>query len=182
MTTLVGIQGEGFAILACDSLVLGSDGSKIYRLPEDYAKFAVHGKVAVGAAGSARAINLLKNAWVAPQPNAGVKLDDWVESVLVPNLKALFKDHGIKKKDEVTMLVAVRGQIYEIDKDFCWARDSSGYYSVGSGSSYALGVLHAIGTKDFSAAQRALEIAIFLDNGTSEPVRVFRQNASGKVT
>lgn len=178
MTTLVGIQGEGWAILGCDSMV-NQDG-KIYRLPADYPKLTQRGKVVLGAAGDLRATNILK-VMDMPQPEAGVELDFFVEKSLAPALREAFREGGIKKKADVTVLAAVKGVIYEIATED-WCRDSTGYYAVGSGSSYALGALHAIGTKDFSAAQRALEITVLLDSGTTWPSMVLMQKTTGKVT
>jgi len=178
MTTLVGIQGDGWAILGCDSMV--NQEGKIYRLPEDYRKFTQTGKVVLGAAGDLLATNVIKTMTV-PQPAAGADLDFFVQAELVPALRDSFQTSGIKKKAGVTVMAAVKGVIYEIGSDFEWCRDSSGYYAVGSGSSYALGALHAIGTKDFSAAQRALDVAISLDSGTTWPSWVAMQKSTGKL-
>lgn len=178
MTTLVGIQGDGWAILGCDSMV--NQEGKIYRLPADYPKLSQRGKIVIGAAGDLRATNVLK-VMDMPQPETGADLDFFVEKSLTPALREAFRDAGIKKKADITCLAAVKGVLYEIGTED-WCRDSSGYYAVGSGSSYALGALHAIGTKDFSAASRALDIAISLDSGTTWPSLVLLQKSTGKVT
>ena len=164
MTTIVGLQGDNFAVVYVDSRISSSDSggyiSQISTLKEGCGKVAVNGKYLLGAAGDVRAINILHHVFQPPTPPInmrGKKLDQFFTAKFIPALRECFEQQGyaipdIKEDKEhiaeqaSTILVVIHGIIYVVDGDYSWTSDSSGMYALGSGSSYALGALQALAT------------------------------------
>ena len=77
MTTVIGIQGEGFAVLAADTRITSfADDGPAYQmatLGSGVSKIATNGKYLIGTAGDLRAINLLTHAFSPPPAPPGVK-------------------------------------------------------------------------------------------------------------
>lgn len=199
MTTLVGIQGDGFAVVGSDTLIISYDSSVAFQkstLGSSSAKIAANGKYLLGAAGDVRAINLLHHAFQPPTPTAGIrgkKLDSFITVKFIPALRACFDQHGYslpdarESKDHIaqhdsTILVVVNSTIYLIEGDYSWTSEASGFYAAGTGSPYALGALHAIsGGKKLSLAQaktgilKALAAAAKYDPNSASPYHTFAQ-------
>lgn len=187
MTTLAAIQGEGWAVIGYDSRV--TEDNRIFVLPKDAGKVVKNGPYIFGAAGDMRAVNLLAHTFKPPVPAAndyGIKLDKFISSKFVPQLKQVFDDaqYGEKGEQDSTVLVVVHGRIYEIGSGYDWCLDESGIYSMGSGSQYALGAMHAslegkkrtMGTAR-SVVKSAVGYAAKLDPSTGEPIYVITQSA-----
>ena len=95
MTTIVGIQGDGFALLATDSRISSFDEKgDVYQyttLGAGSSKLATNGKYLVGAAGDVRAINLLHHAFHPPvcAPSLrGKRLDTFIVTAFYTNRAA----------------------------------------------------------------------------------------------
>ena len=76
-------------------------------------------------------------------------------------------DYKVSQDDDenaFSFLIALNGELFEIADDFSVSRDDSGFYGVGSGSSYAIGALHA-----GASIEQALSIASLNDAFTSAP-------------
>lgn len=176
MTTMVAVQGPTWAVVGCDSQV--TEDNKIFILPKDNPKIMRNGPFLFGAAGDMRAINLLAYQFKPPVPPvncSGSRLDKFVSSKFIPELKALFDEvqYGEKGNQESEILCVVHGRIYEIGSGYDWCRDQSGIYAFGSGGEYALGSLHSqLEGKKFTltavraAVRRSLEVATRLDPNT----------------
>jgi ATP-dependent protease HslVU (ClpYQ) peptidase subunit len=193
MTTIVGIQGDGFAVLANDSRISDTDTngfvSRITTVRPGSGKIAKNGKYLIGAAGDMRAINILHHVFTPPTPPAnttGVKLDKFFTNRFIPDLRECFDSQGYSsptndQSDHVaeqgsSIIVAIHGVIYTVDGDYSWVSDNSGIYSLGTGSPYALGALKALfPKKKFTAAQakslalKALMVASHYDPHTGSP-------------
>lgn len=205
MTTIVGIQGDGWAFLACDSRVSSFDTSGLaYQsttLTPGTGKLAPNGKWILGAAGDVRAINLLHHAFVPPAPHPslrGRRLDQFVTTKFVPALRECFEEHGYATPDNddkqhiaehsSTVIACVNATIYAIDGDYSWTTDTTGIYALGTGAAYALGAIHALRTgKDIatpkqarSIATKALTIATRLDPHTGPPIQTHTQTTDPK--
>jgi ATP-dependent protease HslVU (ClpYQ) peptidase subunit len=75
------------------------------------------------------------------------------------------EDHDKSKEGlRFQFLMAVGGELFDIDQDLAVMRSMDGTYAVGSGATYALGALHA-GAKPM----KAMEIAAKLTAFTSGP-------------
>lgn len=200
MTTIIGIQGDGFAVLGSDTRIssFGNDGSayQYSNLGPGMSKIATNGKYLIGAAGDVRAINILHHVYqppVVPPSLRGKKLDAFVTGKVIPSLRQCFDTHGYsppekdssrdhRAEQDSTLVLALNGNIYIIENDYSWTTESSGFYACGSGSSYALGALSAISTgKGFSLHQakqaviKALSIAAKFDPHTGAPYHTFSQ-------
>ena len=77
MTTIIGIQGDGFALVCTDSQISDIDtqgyATQIATLRESASKIATNGRYLVGAAGDVRAINILHHAFTPPTAPANLK-------------------------------------------------------------------------------------------------------------
>jgi hypothetical protein len=199
MTTIVALQGDGFALVSCDSRISDVDSSgyisQVSTLKEGTAKVALNGKYLLGAAGDLRAINILHHAFTPPPPPAGIKgkkLDQFFTVKFIPALRECFESQGYATPDkdekmhmaehDSLLIVAVCGNIYVVDGDYSWLSDTSGVYALGSGSSYALGALTALMPKTALTVQtakktalKAMSIASRFDPHTGSPFHTFVQ-------
>lgn len=177
MTTILGIQGETFALICVDSRISSFDSSgsayQVNTLKEGSGKVAVNGKYLLGAAGDVRAINILHHVFQPPIPAVnlkGKKLDQFFTAKFIPSLRQCFENEGYAipdKEDKEHMaeqasqiLVVIHGSIYVVDGDYSWTSDSSGLYALGTGSSYALGALQALHSSTITTPQQAKKIAL----------------------
>ena len=184
MTTIAAVQGKGFAVIGFDSRISG-EGGRLYVLPKNSPKVIKNGSYLLGAAGDLRAINLLATISL-PEPadkiNA-VELDKFVSTQIIPAIKNWFEENSYGKDGEQQsdLIVCVRGVVYEISGNYDCTRDANGIYGIGSGSSYAVGALHAMVGKSISAdeaqecVKEALRIAMKLDSGSGLPTYVIVQ-------
>ena len=200
MTTIVGIQGDGFSVICSDSRIStideGGFASQIMTLGKNSSKVFTNGKYLLGAAGDVRAINILHHAFIPPIPPApnlaGSKLDHFFTTKFIPSLRECFEKQGYaapEREDSShiaeqgsTIICAIHGNIYVVDEDYAWTSDSTGIYALGTGSAYALGALDVlIGTKERTlktckdAAAKALKVASIHDPYTGPPFQHFLQ-------
>lgn len=204
MTTIIGIQGEGFAVLCADSRVVSVDesgnASPISHLGNGSSKISQNGPYLIGAAGDVRAINILQHAFSPPTPPAnlrGKKLDAFVTSKFIPALRETFDKQGYSTPEreaahiaqhDSLVIIAIHGTIYVIDGDYSWCADANGYYTLGSGGDYALGALHVLfhkrKTLDVQSAKllitKAISAASKYDAHTGAPYHTYVQEGSGK--
>jgi len=202
MTTIIGIQGDGFCIATTDSRISELEGgsnliSQFVSLKETNTKIALNGRYLLGAAGDLRAINILHHAFQpppAPPTLKGKKLDHFVTVKFIPALREVFESSGyaMPDKDEKThmaehastVFMAINGTIYIIDGDYSWISDSSGLFAIGSGAQYALGSLYTQMPKGKltlpmakKIAMRAINVAAKFDPYTGAPYHAFVQGA-----
>lgn len=194
MTTIVAVQGQSWAVVGFDSRVTEESG-RSYTLGRGSSKVVKNGQYLLGAAGDVRAINILAYSFVPPKAGdlTGVRLDRFITSKFVPALRSCFEEHGYASRETKeqaqhgsVVLVIVNGQIYEIDEDYAWVRDTTGIYSFGSGGDYALGAMYAM-TGDTLAdsgvettkkvIKESLQIAARLDVGSGPPFHVMQQSS-----
>ena len=196
MTTIVAIQGDGFAVVATDSRISSMDSTgfayQISTLGVGTSKVAQNGKYLLGAAGDVRAINVLHHAFVPPTPAPAVKgkkLDQFVTLKFIPALRDAFEDSGYsaQSKDEPaehgsTIIAVINTTIYVIENDYSWTSDSNGIYAIGTGAPYALGAIQALLPKTKlklqqakTIAYKALNITARFDPYTGSPFQTYTQ-------
>lgn len=199
MTTIIGIQGPDFALVCSDSRISTMDeggyASQITTLSSNSAKVAENGRYLLGAAGDMRAINILHHAFVpppVPPGTSGKKLDNFITTKFIPALRDCFEKQGYAAPERdtsthiaeqgSTILVVVSGCVYVIDGDYSWTSDMTGMYALGTGSSYALGALHVLGSsKKMTASQakrvalKAIGVAAKYDPYTGSPFHCYTQ-------
>jgi ATP-dependent protease HslVU (ClpYQ) peptidase subunit len=163
MTTLVGIQGDGWCLLGADSKASDTDGSFIYL--ED-PKIFTNGPTLIAGSGAVRTLNILEYGWAAPRYR-GKTPEEYMTRYFIPELRKELMDAGSewKKEDEVAkfdnaLLVAVKGKIFKISDDYSWETSISRLYRGGSGGDYALGALVALGGENVTETKTAEKIAI----------------------
>ena len=208
MTTIIGVQGDGFAVVCVDSRISSMDIAgltQIGTLREGSSKIAANGKYLLGAAGDVRAINILHHVFQppAPPPNLkGKKLDQFFTAKFIPALRECFDAQGYSMpdrddKDHIaeqgsTILVSINGVIYVVDGDYSWASEANSVYSIGSGSAYALGAMQVLTHNKKQTIQqaktnaiKALNIAARFDPHTGPPYHTFvqeQENARSRKT
>jgi ATP-dependent protease HslVU (ClpYQ) peptidase subunit len=186
MTTIAAVQGSSWAVIGADSQV--SEDNKKYRLPSEFGKLVHTGAYIIGVAGDLRAVNILTHNFRPPNPgkNTGELLDKFMTLRFIPKLKSCFDANFYGKDNEhgSILVVVVKGVVYEVGSDYDCIRDTRGLYSIGSGSPFALGALHALeGSKvrTVAAAKEMVRAALLAscsyDSGTSEPVTIVVQGS-----
>jgi ATP-dependent protease HslVU (ClpYQ) peptidase subunit len=169
MTTVIAIQhGLGVDMIA-DSQI--NANGKPYFHP-DMVKIVERNKYLIGIAGRVIALQSIQNNWNPPALTASFKdsLFNFVVTKIVPSLKMFIDDAKIfsdKEKEEgelFSILIAIKGEVFEIDEDYSVSRRADGVYAIGSGSDFALGALMA-----GADMKTAMEIAASLDVNTHEP-------------
>lgn len=194
MTTIIAVQGQSWAVVGFDSRVTEENG-RSYTLGRGSSKVVKNGQYYLGAAGDVRAINILAYSFNPPKAGdiVGIRLDRFITSKFVPALRSCFEEHGYASRESreqaqhgSVVLVIVNGQIYEIDEDYAWVRDTTGIYSFGSGGDYALGAMYAM-IADSTAApsidttkkviRESLQIAAKLDIGSGAPFHIICQSS-----
>ena len=200
MTTIIGIQGEQYALLCTDSQISDVDdngyATQVVTMREGTGKVQANGKYLIGAAGDVRAINILHHAFTPPAapPNLkGRKLDHFFTVKFIPALRECFEQQGYAAPDTEakqhmaemasSLLVAVNGTIYAVDGDYSWYSDVNGTYAIGTGAQYAMGALHALQGRTRPNIQvgrkialKALAAAARFDPYTGSPYHVHLQD------
>ena len=167
MTTLAAIQGEGWAVIGCDSRA-SDDGGRYMDLATH--KIVNNNGVLIAGSGASRGGNIAQFGWKAPKPRANEDLDVFMTKKFIPSLRKAFQDAGYEGKDDgaaaehdSSLIVSVRGVLYPIFEDYSWDREDRNVYYSGSGGDIALGALEILNyqkIKSPEAAERALRKAI----------------------
>jgi ATP-dependent protease HslVU (ClpYQ) peptidase subunit len=194
MTTIIAVQGPGWAVVGSDSRI--TDEGRIYTMSKGYGKIVANDEYLFGAAGDMRAINILEHTFTPPDASGlyGRELDAFITNDFVPALRKCFEDHGYadrtlgpETKEAASqgsmILVVVNGTIYELGEDYAWVKDATGLYGMGTGGDYAIGALYAYlpakGKLTVDTAKEivkeSLAIGAKLDSGSGGPFTVLAQ-------
>lgn len=189
MTTLVAVQGNGWAAIGCDSRAT-EDNGMVMQLATP--KIIENNGYLIAVAGASRGGNLVQFGWKPPKPKANLSLealDMFMTKTFIPALRKLFIDSGFDMKDDgdtasfdSNLIVSVQGVIYPIFEDYSWDREDRNIYIAGSGSSYALGAMCAQGYEKCKTPEQAekmirksIEIAKQWDAFTAGDIHTFIQ-------
>lgn len=206
MTTIIGIQGDGFSIATSDSRISDVEESgmisQIVGLKESNSKLGVNGNYVLAAAGDLRAINILHHAFLPPKVELnikGKKLDQFVTTKFIPALRECFEVQGYAAPQNEqsahiaehgsTILMSVNGTIYIIDGDYSWISDPGGVFAIGTGAQYALGAMISMLPKKGklsihtakNIALQAIAIAAKFDPYTGSPYHTLVQGREEEV-
>lgn len=185
MTTIAAIKGDGWAVIGYDSRVSDEREGRVYTLPSALGKVSRKGEFLIGVAGDVRGLNVVAHVFSPPAlPQKTTDIDRYITATFIPALKSCFAEHGVgdEKSSNCSMLVVVRGEVFEIGEQYDWCRDERGIYAIGSGGSFALGALYALTKNDMTitAAKRVMKTAVTisteLDAGSGLPVTVISQD------
>lgn len=180
MTTIVGLQLDDKAIIAADSRITDHTGQIFSH--EDSTKINEVGAFIVAGMGEVMPCDVIQHIWVPPRVTIKDKqnLYHFMVSKVCPSMRVCLKENGYNFDEQqdsgsteqrFTFLVAVSGEIFEVDQDLSVCRKSDGIYGIGSGGPYAVGALHAGATPI-----EALEIASKVTAFTSPPFLVKEQH------
>lgn len=173
MTTIVAAEikekKKRSVVFASDSQV--SYGARKERLPDG--KIIRNGDIVFGFAGSVRVLNVLKHADLPkpPKSNKRADVERWAIKKLIPAMRhALRHEEAVEfQNGEVdiasNLLVSVNKRLFEISSNFAFTTNDARVYSVGSGSSYALGALAA-----GAEPEAAIRVAAYFDAFTGGEV------------
>jgi len=183
MTTLAGIQGDGWAVIGADSRVV--DDGMIVELPKNAGKIFRKNGYVVAMAGDFRAPQILQFSFEFPKLPTFSSIeacDKFFTTELIPVWKAEYEDLNYTPDKDIgsVALVMVGTVIYSIGDDWTWIRDRRGIYGAGTGSSYVVGALAAYNkAKNVDEAtmqiKAAIKIASQYDPNTAEPAIIYGQ-------
>lgn len=156
MTTLIGIQGPNWVVLASDSRITtyDQDGTITSQTTLPHSKITQKGPYLIGAAGDVRAINLLHHAWTPPEPPTTTqpnRLDQHITRKIIPSIIQLFNEHGYsppdnnnrdhKNENGSNIIISLKARLYIIEQDYSWTHDTTGIYTTGTGEQYAKAII-----------------------------------------
>ena len=167
MTTLAAIQGDGWAVIGCDSRA-SDEGGRYMDLATH--KIVDNNGILIAVSGASRGGNIAQFGWKPPKPRANEDLDVFMTTKFIPSLRKAFQDAGYEGKDDgaaaehdSSLIISVRGVIYPIFEDYSWDREDRNVYYSGSGGDIALGALEVLNYQKIKSpkdAERALRKAI----------------------
>ena len=120
MTTVVALQGKGWASIACDSRA--TEGPRPYTLPKEVCKVVKNGPYLIGVTGDLQHIPLIEYSFspTSPQTDISVKeLDRFMTTVFIPEYRDFLKETSMNTKEDADIsvpgaLVLINGIIYKI--------------------------------------------------------------------
>lgn len=185
MTTLIAVQGNGWALVGADRR-----STDELEMPVRMAtsKIIENGGYLIAGAGAVRNCNVLQYAWTPPKPVGD--LDKFFTKRFIPAMREAFKTSGIDIKADTSaaqheseFIVAMKGKVYLVSDDYSWERSANGLYCAGSGGILAMAAMMALNwdidnpklTKQ--NMEIALEIAAELDIRSAAPFDILMQKA-----
>ena len=185
MTTLCGIQGKDFVVLAADSQIT-EDNLRTISLTTP--KIIRKGKYLLGITGDTRPGDILTYNWNPPPiPRNTDPVQHMGKRVIPSIIDALTNNgyHNFNNNDDkdggFDYLLAFNAQLFHIACDLSFIQSHLDYYGIGSGGHFATGYLwsrvHKGLTKKeaMELADLAVRCAETFDINTKEPVQLVVQ-------
>lgn len=175
MTTIIGVEYDDHSLIMADSRVTDDNG-KIFSHPS-MTKINQRGSFIIAGAGEILPCDVIQHIWTPPKVLATDKKDLYHFMVVkvIPSMRQCLKDNGYNfdepGENRFFFLVAVGGELFELDDDLGICKNETGQYAIGSGSSYALGALE-VG----ASVERAMEAAAKLTAFTAPPYTKITQS------
>jgi len=179
MTTIIGVEYSNKSVIVADSRVT-DDSGKVYSHPV-MRKITKRGALLIAGAGEVAPCDIVQNIWVPPTFTAKDKKDTYRYMIVkaISSLRKCLIENGYnfdephnKDKDGLRFqfLIAVGGELFDIDQDLAVMKSGEGFYAIGSGGAYALGALYA-----GADALAAMEVAARVSAYTAAPYQVEEQ-------
>ena len=169
MTTIIGIEYDKHCFIVADSQTTDSDG-RIYSHPE-VAKISENGFFLIAGAGETLPCDIAQHIWEPPAPTKQERknLYRFMIAKAMPSLRKCMIENGYNfeedtKETRFQFIMAVGGEIFDVDQELSVSKSADGVYGAGSGAPYALGAIHA-----GADAYEAMEIASKLTAFTAGP-------------
>lgn len=176
MTTIVGIEGNGWAVMAADSQIT-DDNLKI--ISTDTPKLIKFKDIIIGLRGDARPGDIIAYNWKPPKISGDIQT--WVVGKMIPSMIKSLDKFGYDWKNneaEFNFLVCVKGKIFDIGSDMSISRSNYKIHAIGSGGNIALGYLYAkydeisLLKGSQAVAEKAIEASSLFDIHTSGPIQI----------
>lgn len=180
MTTILAVQGNGWASIGYDSAITEVHKKSLVKNSKYFQRDDFH----VVFAGELRVGQIVANELFLPSAEditTYEEFDKYIYNFFIGSLLKTYKENKIKRTEEkewpIELLVMWNGIVCEISSDLSFAREDRGIHALGSGQSYGIGALAAIykdGTQKSanSAIKQAISIASEYDTYTGLPAHV----------
>ena len=180
MTTIIAVQQKGKVLFGADSQITSGNGR--VQKHKEMIKISERGPFIIAGSGECAPCDIAQHIWNPPRPtgNEWQNLYHFMIAKVIPSLKAVFKENEYKwdvddDEQKFCFLMAIGGQVFEIADDMSVSLTDTGFFGVGSGSSYAIGALEA-----GASLSEALEISARNDAYTSSPFIYYTQSQPRK--
>lgn len=176
MTCIVALKGDDNRVyLGGDSL--DEDHRGVVSVRKDKKIFKLNA-MGIGFTTSWRMGQIIRHHASGLDPYTDEDEYDIVASVFVEQIRDLFDQYGWKTIENGieyggVFLIAYRGRIFHVDDDFSVGEPELEYWSVGSGSRFALGSLHTTSTLSMNPKERvirAIEAASCFSSSCGGPI------------
>lgn len=165
MTTIIGLEYDDHCFLVADSRTTASDGY-IYT-HANVEKISERGDFLIAGSGEVTPCDVLQHIWEPPTITKQDKKDlfHFMISKVIPSIRKCLIDNGHnfdepKTEQRFQFLIAVCGEIFDVDDSLGVSKSTSGVYGAGSGAPYAIGAIHA-GADAYEAMEIAAELTAF---------------------
>jgi ATP-dependent protease HslVU (ClpYQ) peptidase subunit len=169
MTTIIGLEYKDRCFLVADSRTT-DDSGRIYTHPE-VQKISENGSFLIAGSGETLPCDIAQHIWEPPVPTKQDREDLYHFMIVkaMPSLRKCMSENGYNFDEDVKdtrfqFIMAVGGEIFDVDQELSISKSADGVYAAGSGASYALGAIYA-----GADAYEAMEIASKLTAFTAGP-------------
>jgi ATP-dependent protease HslVU (ClpYQ) peptidase subunit len=169
MTTIIGLEYKDRCFIVADSQTT-DEGGRIYTHPE-VEKISANGSFLIAGSGETLPCDIAQHIWESPVPSKQDKEDlyRFMIKKAMPSLRKCMTENGYNfdedtKETRFQFIIAVGGEIFDVDQELSISKSADGVYAAGSGAPYALGAIHA-----GADAYEAMEIASKLTAFTAGP-------------
>jgi len=169
MTTIIGLEYKDRCFIVADSQTTDESG-RIYTHPE-VEKISANGSFLIAGSGETLPCDIAQHIWESPIPSKQDKEDlyRFMIKKAMPSLRKCMTENGYNfdedtKETRFQFIIAVGGEIFDVDQELSISKSADGVYAAGSGAPYALGAIHA-----GADAYEAMEIASKLTAFTAGP-------------
>ena len=169
MTTIIGLEYKDSCFIVADSRTTDESG-RIYTHPE-VQKISENGMFLIAGSGETLPCDIAQHVWVPPVPTKQDKNDLYHFMIVkaMPSLRKCMVENGYNfdednKETRFQFIMAVGGEIFDVDQELSISKSADGVYAAGSGAPYALGAIYA-----GADAYEAMEIVSKLTAFTAGP-------------
>ena len=165
MTTIIGLEYKDRCFLVADSRTT-DDSGRIYTHPE-VQKISENGSFLIAGSGETLPCDIAQHIWEPPVPTKQDREDLYHFMIVkaMPSLRKCMSENGYNFDEDVKdtrfqFIMAVGGEIFDVDQELSISKSADGVYAAGSGAAYALGAIHA-GADAFEAMEIASKLTAF---------------------
>lgn len=175
MTCIIGYAKNKVVHIIGDSIGISGLDKTVRK---DAKVFKIGDQFLVGAAGSFRALQVMQYDFQPPAKHDGITDMQYLVSYFINELRSVLKDKGVSFISEneegvenTSFILGFNGNVYCVESDFQVSHPADNVYSIGCGSSYALGAFDALSSvKDAKRRLiRSMDITLNRCAGVSKP-------------